>query len=151
VEKETALLQAWLLVLVWTVIIIVESVFGSAANTGWLLQELSRWAFGYLDRERFAVWHHILRKTGHFVGYGICGYLWFRALVRTCTKIRLLSCAAIAVAISFLTASLDEWHQSFSPGRTSQFSDVVLDTSGAFVLVLLALIAMRMPRSASEQ
>jgi VanZ family protein len=136
VEPETSPLRTWLPVLIWTVIIVLVSAFGSAANTGPLLQQLAQWMLGHVDPERFASFHHILRKAGHFLGCGIFGCLWFRAFTRTYAGITPLTCAALAIASTFVMASLDEWNQSFSSARTGQFADVVLDTSGALVLVV---------------
>jgi VanZ family protein len=141
VERETSPLRTWLPVLIWTMIIILESTLGSAANTGSLLHELARWMFGYVNQERLESSHHFLRKAGHFWGYGILGYLWFRAFLRTSTGISQMTCVALAITSSFLTASLDELNQSFSPGRAAQVSDVILDTSGALVLASFAFIA----------
>ena len=70
-------------------------------------------------------------KEGISVGYGILGYFWFGAFSTTCRNSTRFLSAGLAIACTFLIASLDEWHQSFSPGRTGQFGDVVLDTSGA--------------------
>jgi VanZ family protein len=38
-------------------------------------------------------------------------------------------------------ASLDEWHQSFLPNRTSSPWDVLLDCSGALAMLLIAYIS----------
>lgn len=117
-----------------------ESGFGSSANTGSILYQAAAWIFGSIDLSRFEFFHHILRKCGHFFGYGILGYLWFRAFTKSLEASR-LTCAAFAIGCTFVVASLDEWHQSFSSARTAQFSDVLLDTAGALLLVTLALIA----------
>ena len=54
--------------------------------------------------------------------------------------------AGLAIACTFLIASLDEWHQSFSLARTGKFGDVVLDTCGALLLVSMAMVAIRRHR-----
>jgi VanZ family protein len=95
-----------------------------------------------MDPARFKAFHHLVRKGGHFLGYGIFGYLWFRAFLQTFKSKTPLACAALAIACMFLIASLDEWHQSFSRERAGQFKDVVLDMGGALVFVSLALLAV---------
>jgi VanZ family protein len=87
--------------------------------------------------------HVVLRKGGHFLGYGIFGYLWFHAFSATFPNGTRIIWAGLAIACAFLIASLDEWHQSFSPARTGHFGDVVLDTCGALVLVSMAMVAIR--------
>ena len=48
---------------------------------------------------------------------------------------------SIPVVVSFVYACTDEFHQKFVPGRTSLFSDVMIDTCGAFIgIILLYLV-----------
>ena len=56
--------------------------------------------------------------------------------------LRRLRAHGLAILATFLVASADEFHQSFLPNRTGQFSDVLLDTCGAAVLGLLLFLAM---------
>ena len=49
----------------------------------------------------------------------------------------------LAILATFLVASADEFHQSFLPNRTGQFSDVLLDTCGAVALCLVLFLAMQ--------
>jgi VanZ family protein len=133
----------WLPVVLWTGIIALESFAGSSAHTGALLYRIASFFFGHIDPVRFEHYHHILRKLSHFLGYGVLGYLLFRAVCNTLSNSTRASCAAVAIALTFVVASLDEFHQSFSPGRTALFSDVLLDTCGAIALVILAIVAHR--------
>jgi VanZ family protein len=145
--KRRNLIRIWLPVLAWIGVIALESGFGSSANTGSMLYKAVAWIFGSVDLARFESFHHILRKCGHFFGYGILGYLWFRAFTLSLGASR-LACAAIAIGCTFAVASLDEWHQSFSSARTGQFSDVLLDTAGALLVVTIALLASARRREA---
>jgi VanZ family protein len=134
------LIRIWLPVLIWIGVIALESGFGSSANTGSMLYKAVAWIFGSVNLARFESFHHVLRKCGHFFGYGILGYLWLRAFTGSLEASR-LTCAAFAIGCTFAVASVDEWHQSFSSARTGQFTDVLLDTSGAVLLVTIALLA----------
>ena len=73
---------------------------------------------------------HSLRKLAHFCEFAILGGLWcctfaaFHVGNRTATGYILLFCLFTAVA--------DEYVQFFTPGRSSQVRDVLLDFSGAF-------------------
>lgn len=115
------------------VVIAIESTdYLSAEHTGRFLYPILHFLFG-MDRKHFMVLHHYLRKTGHFVGYFILSSLLFRAWKAT---LRLPSAwamrwATIALFMTALVASLDEWHQTFLPSRTGAFRDVVLDSIGA--------------------
>lgn len=148
-HRPISIFIAWLPVFLWALVIAVESSIGSASNTGPLLRTLLVWLFGSVEPARLDLVHGLIRKAGHFFGYGVLGYLSFRALSATLPKARPKQWAGLAVCLTFLVASLDEWHQSFLPDRTGQFMDVVLDTSGALFLVGLALFAVLMGRRAA--
>jgi len=92
--------------------------------------------------------HHLIRKTGHFAGYGIFSLVCFRGFWITFQNAasrlrRRLQAHGLAILAIFLVASADEFHQSFLPNRTGQFSDVLLDTFGAVVLSLALFLAMQ--------
>ena len=140
------MLRIWLPVVLWTMVIAIESFLGSAGNTGALLEGTLTWLFGQVDPVIFDRLHVVLRKGGHFLGYGIFGYLWLRAFSATFPNGTRITWAGLAIACTFLIASLDEWHQSFSPARTGHFGDVVLDTCGALLLVSIAMVAIRRHR-----
>lgn len=146
-RKNQNLLWSWLPVVLWLGIIAVESTdLLSAAHTGtWLYQVVTR-IFGAIDAQLFDVFHAVLRKFGHFIGYAILCVLMFRALAATFRRAAVfpLRWAAASVAFTFLVASLDEWHQSFLSSRTGSFRDVVLDTAGAVCLQAVVLLAMRL-------
>ena len=86
--------------------------------------------------------NHVLRKSGHFFGYGMLGLVFMQGwqslllarLHQTWTRLRLLA-GAVAVPSVALIASMDELHQSWLPNRTACTSDVLLDTSGAVLLI----------------
>jgi VanZ family protein len=44
-------------------------------------------------------------------------------------------------------AAIDEWHQSFQPGRVPLVSDVLIDALGAAFALLLVRIYLRRKRS----
>jgi VanZ family protein len=49
-----------------------------------------------------------------------------------------VSCALVACAIASVCGVLDEWHQSFVPGRFASATDVVLDIAGVALGISLA-------------
>jgi VanZ family protein len=107
--------------------------------------------------------NEVIRKVGHFFGYGMIGILFrnawhssIRAHVVTITHRwmssgLMLSASALSVASTFLVASLDEWHQKYVPGRVSSFRDVLLDTAGALLLNLLFWGVRACPRSRKQR
>ena len=132
---------AWLPVFFGLAVVACEStVLMSGANTSRWLLELCHSLWGQTDNANFEVTHFLMRKLGHFSGYGLLGLLFRRAWLVTLRRAwkgprsRLpFSAAALAVFCTFFVACLDEWHQSFLPGRTSSPYDVMIDTAGAIL------------------
>jgi VanZ family protein len=140
------LLRAWLPVLACLFVFALESTtWGGADHTSEPLRHIAESLFGF---DQFAYWkpiHIAIRKTGHFMGYGIFSLVCFRAfrILQRKPARRLsdrLSAHGLAIAATFLVASADEFHQTFLPNRYGSFSDVLLDTSGAVTLGLALFI-----------
>jgi hypothetical protein len=73
------ILRVWLPSAVWLTVIAVESTnLGSAEHTGQILYPIFHFVFD-MDPPRFAMWHALLRKTGHVVGYFTLSVLLFRS------------------------------------------------------------------------
>lgn len=67
---------------------------------------------------------------------GLAG-LWQRALWKPVPRPRYRDLLAILITVGY--GILDEWHQSFVPGRTSSLSDLGLDTVGAVIGVVVGI------------
>lgn len=146
-------IRAWWPVAAAVCVIVIESTaeFGADHTSGPL-----RWVWehilGPVTDARWELLHHYIRKTGHFVGYGTMGLLWLRAWWMTLPRAAFALDALLALLGTAAVASLDELHQSFLPNRTGVPSDVLLDCSGAAVLVLLYILVryFRSRKSAEE-
>lgn len=91
--------------------------------------------------------NHFVRKNAHFFAYLTLGLLVLNAIKRSGKKERGLSGSTTALVKAFgicvLYAVSDEVHQLFVPGRGGQLKDVLIDSSGSFVgIVLFMLIAI---------
>ncbi len=94
-------------------------------------------------RELFSNLNYLIRKIAHFTEYLILGGL-LAGIMQT-FSLRSLQRFAAAFPAGVLYALTDEWHQSFVPGRTMAFFDVLVDSAGVFfgvVTVLFAVIAL---------
>ena len=80
--------------------------------------------------------HFIIRKLGHVTAYGILSILVYRA-VRAERPGWNLRWAVAAILFAALVGSIDEFHQSFVPGRTATPWDTVIDTLGAALAQVL--------------
>lgn len=140
-------LHAWIPALIWLGIIAIESTgLLSSENTGRFLYPLLHFLFG-VDPLRFALWHFLLRKSGHVVGYGILSVLLFRAWRATIPVLKhsrwSMVWARVALFMTALVASLDELHQSFLPSRTGTIRDVLLDSAAGLAAQVVLFFALR--------
>lgn len=96
--------------------------------------EISVDASGYIGFIEF-----FIRKGAHFVSFFFLGLFWFMGLRNRVDNPYLTVLLAILLSIGY--ASFDELRQSFHPNRTSLMEDVILDTSGAVVGIVMALLS----------
>jgi VanZ family protein len=73
-------------------------------------------------------------KVGHIIGYAALGGSFYFALVQ---YPRVKEPLLLALFFCFAYALTDEFHQLFVSGRCSEFSDVLLDSIAAGVVLLL--------------
>ena len=74
---------------------------------------------------------YYIRKLAHFVEYALLGFLVAGFIIVGNVKRREnLLLFLVAWFIGTLYAASDEYHQLFVPGRSGQFSDVLLDSCG---------------------
>ena len=81
-----------------------------------------------------------LRKCMHASVYFVLSILIFNCLKTF--KISGGKTIIIPIGIAFLYACTDEFHQLFVDGRTSQFTDVLIDTFGAILGIAMINIAI---------
>lgn len=83
-------------------------------------------------------------KMLHFIIFGILSILylsslkWNKPLRETRIKFFLFS-----LFLTSIYAMTDEYHQSFSPGRTPSVRDVIIDTCGALTFLTIAYFLTR--------
>ena len=159
-----SLVRNWWLVLIWLGVIRLESTdMASADNTTSILYKVIAAVSPQVEPSFVEQLDHVLRKTGHFLGYGILGGLVFLAL-RNSNRERITTLVRrpwglylrdlwraewmfIAMLFTVVTASFDEIHQSFIPSRTSRWQDVVLDSCGAAIVqCAIYLLSQRMAK-----
>ncbi|MBQ7863090.1 MAG: VanZ family protein [Lachnospiraceae bacterium] len=92
-----------------------------------------------LDRAELI--HYFVRKAAHMTEYFLLTLslqlpltAWFSN--RLTPKLRIL----IGFAATVLFAALDEFHQTFVPGRSGNFTDVCIDSTGALIASLFLLL-----------
>jgi len=140
-------IRAWLPVLVGVAVIALESTrLFSAQETSGPLRVVYQALFGPVGDHDWAQIHFYIRKSGHFLGYGLLALTWLRAWWMTLPRSVFLTDALLALLGTAMTASADELHQAFLPGRTGTPWDVLIDCSGAITLQLVVYVSMRIFR-----
>jgi VanZ family protein len=88
------------------------------------------------------LWEVLVKKSAHVIAYGILALLLMRGVLewRLLLKRPIATgyAASLAVAGTVGYALIDEFHQSFVPGRHASGLDIGLDFIGAVVFVVLA-------------
>lgn len=87
---------------------------------------------------------HIVRKMAHFCEYALEGFLLMLCM-RVYTR-RYVRHISVPMLGGVLTAMADETIQIYSPGRSSQVTDVWLDSAGVLAGILIALVFMALCR-----
>lgn len=110
-----------------------------ALSDGFLLKILSVFHM----KEFMEHYEILIRKLAHFFLYfvlGVSAVLMFYEIenLRKATN----SAPNSAFVLSIIYAASDEIHQYFVPGRSMQFSDVVLDSAGALSAIIF-IVAIR--------
>ena len=116
-----------------------ESAFRSGQVTKFIIKMINR---NYDDlspsrqREILKSAGHIVRKIAHFTIYMTLGFLSSVSFGRR----KLITLKSLVVlVICFIYACSDEIHQYFVPGRGCELRDVMIDTSGAVVGILISM------------
>lgn len=139
-KKQIVKIVAWILVLLWMLLIFnLSSQVAEESNklskgvTEVVVQTVEKVVpQKQLDPNTF---NHIVRKNAHFFAYLLLGILVINAFRRSGYRERKFF--LLALVICFLYAVSDEVHQLFVPGRGGQVKDVLLDSIGAAVGVVL--------------
>lgn len=78
--------------------------------------------------------NHIVRKNAHFFIYLVLGILVMNAIRKS---------KYLALSICIFYAMSDELHQAFVPGRGPGIKDVLIDSAGAYIGVLIFILIMK--------
>lgn len=83
----------------------------------------------------------IIRKIAHFSIYTVVGFL-LMSFVST-YHLKENKRIGISLLIGIMYATTDEIHQKFVPGRSCQITDVIIDSMGVLLGILLLLTILK--------
>lgn len=115
-----------------------------------LVEPLLHWLFPTMSQETIDIIHEGARKCCHLAEYAVLALLLWRALHATKNNLPPWSWPKVGgtLLMVFLYASTDEFHQIFVATRTPHFTDVLIDTTGGAIglLILWILHSFRKPK-----
>lgn len=81
---------------------------------------------------------HIIRKIAHFSIYTFLGFclMGLMSMFKISKKLKI----GASLGVGVLYACLDEFHQSFIPGRTALVGDIFIDTAGVITGIIFMSI-----------
>ena len=137
------LIKYWLPPLAWMILIFSAS--GDARSyqhSSALFAPLLHWLFPQMSGAHIELIHHVFRKIGHLTEYALLALLLWRAIRQPQTNDRRSRAwrwdeTGLSLVLVFLYAASDEFHQIFVPTRTALVSDVLIDTCGGAIGLLL--------------
>jgi VanZ family protein len=147
-EKIRRFLKNWLPVIVWVGVIFLGSTdLMSAEHTSRFIIPFLRWLKPDISTETLASIHFIVRKCTHVGEYAILALLLLRAATLITNSKRSIPILYLSVlGVSLIVAATDEFHQTFVASRGASVQDIMIDSSGAVLGLVIASI-IRMSRS----
>ena len=79
-----------------------------------------------------------VRKVAHATEFGVLGGLFF--LLFLTFPLPMWASHLLSIFAAAIFGALDEWHQTFVPGRSGRSRDVLIDTSGAILVCSILLL-----------
>lgn len=141
VFKARSFFKYWFPVLAWIGVTFTASAdTHSYQHSSRIIAPLLRWLFPHISQDSVDLWVLVARKCAHVTEYAILGLLMWRALrkpVKADSRPWSWRTAGYAILLVAACASGDEFHQRFVPSRDPAVHDVVLDTAGAALGLVL--------------
>ncbi len=142
--KVIYLILSWVLVLA-----ILGFIFGLSAQDAEESKELSdslvsrifQWLQLYIDGE-------LIRKIAHMLEFTALSFSLYNGIFATW---ELKKSPLISLLITVICAIGDEIHQIFVPGRAFQFSDILIDSTGAIIGVVVYFIMLKIYLNIKER
>lgn len=154
--KKNLLIKAILLILIAICLCVISGFSDedskSSNNTSSKVTEiiLDKTVSGFSDmpeneqKEMVKNTNPIVRKVAHFTEYALLGFLISLFIVFSGT--RDLKPVIYAAAFCLIFSSADEIHQYFVPGRSCQFTDILIDTLGGALGAFLVFLFLKVKR-----
>jgi VanZ family protein len=120
---------------------------GASRHTSRIIGPILQWIKPDITAETVRTVVGVARKGAHVAGYGVLAILVWRALrqpVRNDPRPWRWSEALAAWGVATAYGALDEFHQVFVASRDGKIQDVLLDSSGAALGLLMVWVIGRL-------
>jgi len=116
----------------------------SSENTGSVIEPILKFIMGKrFTVEAFDLVHYFIRKAAHLTEYAILGTFFFRAINPGLSGWR-GKVALMTFLLSAVYAAFDEFHQSFTVSRGASPVDVMIDSTGALMALIVIWLYNKM-------
>ena len=112
----------------------------SMSNTSRFIRPFLNFLFPNAPEETLITYHGYIRKLAHVTEYAILAFWAFRAFKDSSITLLRRFWFVFAFLVAFLIALIDETNQSYIASRTGSIYDVLLDASGALMMVIVCSI-----------
>lgn len=123
---------------------------GSFKHSSRIIGPLLHWIYPNVSAETEDLVILIVRKCAHLTEYAILAFLVWCAYRKPCwqdPRPWMWSQAGVALWVAMFYATTDEFHQTFVPTREGCLRDVMIDSSGAVVgLIVLWMLGRLIKR-----
>jgi VanZ family protein len=145
-------IKYWLPLVLWLGVIFLGSTdLMSAEHTSRFIVPFLRWLKPDISPETLVSIHFIVRKCAHVSEYAVLALLLLRAAICMTNLKRPMSILYPSVWVACLfVAATDEFHQTFVASRGASVRDIMIDSGGA-ILGLLIGAAFVMSRSTRRE
>ncbi len=132
----------WLPLLLWVGVIFLGSTdMMSAEHTSRFIVPFLRWLKPDISPETLTSIHFIVRKCAHLGEYAVLALLLLRAAIFMTNFKRSLAILYVSVwGACLFVAATDEFHQTFVGSRGASTADIMIDSGGAILGLLMGAI-----------
>lgn len=113
---------------------------GSMSNTSRFIRPLLEFLFPNATEETLLIYHGYVRKMAHLTEYGILAFWASRAFWDSSFKFLQKYWFPAAFVLAVIVALIDEFNQSFNIARTGSVYDVLIDASGAIIVITILFV-----------
>lgn len=148
-NKKTKIILSILLISIWLFIIYNFSSMDNANTNGLskgIIFKVVQFITNYNYNDTMNIVNTIntpIRKCAHMFEFCILGIIIYTSILNIKNKYN-NKYLFISILLCFIFACFDEYHQLFVSGRTGQFIDVLVDTTGSIIGCIIITIIYKL-------